>query len=276
MRRLVTGDSTSVTDDDGYRAFCDIAAGDPYAFSAFRRHEIVVGVLEHVSQAEGLESIEAALNQCPQYEGMLEEFRRNDSIGGPVLQRFEGIGDWSPTTLRYIKILSDLESLFGDLAGMHIVEIGAGYGGQCRIIHARFTPGSYTILDLPEPGRLAGRYLTAVGVGQVSINPPLEDLRRKRIDLVISNYALSEIRRSVQQQYLDSVVLHAARGYMLWNNLAVRRKSEKRFSLADQPLSAEEVSGLVPGASVVRNGPLILRSDVGFANALVLWGERRT
>src|SRR5438876_1073823 len=76
-------------------------------------------------------------------------FRRNDNCGSPRTHDFGGdIGPMAPTTLRYIKILSDLETWFGSLGGKRVVEIGGGYGGQCAVIKTRFRVSSYTLIDL--------------------------------------------------------------------------------------------------------------------------------
>src|SRR5579863_3084704 len=150
LRRLRHGAPTSMTDSPGYRALCNLAASSPAGLAAFRSWPGYRGVLEHVDSSTGRQALALALSRHPEYLPLLSEFRRNDSVGSPALESYEGFGEWSPTTLRYLKILSDIEDFFGDLSGMHIVEIGAGYGGQCRLILSRFPNIAYTIIDLPE------------------------------------------------------------------------------------------------------------------------------
>ena len=272
-RRAIDGRRSSLTDTRKYRAFCRLAARDDTVFASFRASRIYVDMVESAQRDDGQQSLTGTLAQQPSYRSQLEEFHRNDTVGGPRREHFEGVGDWSPTTLRYLKILSDLETLFGDLSGLHIVEIGAGYGGQCRLILARFPVASYTILDLPEPGALAARYLAALGARGISVNPPPEQLRAQPIDLAISNYALSEIRRSVQQDYLDRVVMRARRGYMLWNEPALRFLAKRRLPPKDRPYTAEEAARQIPGSRVVREGSMLLRGDRQLANSLIIWGD---
>ena len=50
-----------------------------------------------------------------------------------------------------MKVLGDLLMMFGDLSGMHIVEVGAGYGGQCLAIHTLCRPAGLTFRDDPHP-----------------------------------------------------------------------------------------------------------------------------
>jgi putative sugar O-methyltransferase len=247
IRRAVDARRSSLTDTRKYRAFCRLASRDSAVFASFRAAHIYEDMVENAKREDGEQSLTSLLARHPGYSAWFEEFRRNDSVGGPRTEDFEGFGRWAPTTLRYVKILGDLESLFGGLDSMHIVEIGAGYGGQCRLIMARFPSASYTILDLPEPGALAARFLDALGARGVAVNPPAEALRAKPIDLVISNYALSEIRGSVQQGYLEQVVVRAGRGYMLWNEPALRFLARRRLPPKDPPYTAEEAPAGSPG-----------------------------
>jgi hypothetical protein len=259
---------SSISDIEDYRRFCLRAANDPSAFACFRRDPLYTQILEHVTPNVGTEAAAVTLERTPDYRNQLEEFRRNDACGDPVLHTFGDIGAFSPTTLRYIKILSDLEVLFGDLTGFHVVEIGGGYGGQCRLIRTRFSVASYTIFDLPEPAALTRRYLDALGIRDVALNPPGLD---GPIDLALSNYALSEIRLSRQDGYLRNVLLRAARGYMIWNATALRRSAKTRLPAADQPYAAEAIAAMIPGARIERNVPLLLSDDVARRNVLIHW-----
>jgi hypothetical protein len=260
---------SSVSDIASYRNACSRAARDPSTFSQFRRDPAYTEILEHVTPLVAAEAARIALERFPAYRDYLEEFRRNDTCGGPFLHSFADIGAFAPTTLRYVKVLSDLETLFGDLSGWRIVEIGGGYGGQCRIIRARFAVKSYTIYDLPEAAELASRYLEAFGFRDVSFNPPSP--LEAEADLVLSNYALSEIRRSSQDEYLAGVVRKAARGYMIWNETATRRAARVRLPAADRPYAAEDVAKIVPRARIERELPLLLSDDVARGNVLIRW-----
>ena len=143
----------------------------------------------------------------------------------------------SATTWRYIKVLSDLQMLFGDLDGWDVVEIGAGYGGQCKIINDLYDFSSYTIYDLEPVARLAQKYLRRVGSFAVD-KLRLADFRRlgqdkrRMYDLVISNWALSECTKEIQDLYIEHVLRRSRRGYITYNQISHRcgidsyRKSE--------------------------------------------------
>ena len=84
----------------------------------------------------------------------MDAFKSNDKYGSPFVFDYPGVENISPTTLRYIKVLSDLKKHFGPLDGMNICEIGVGYGGQCRIINSMYRPSTYTLVDIRPALRL--------------------------------------------------------------------------------------------------------------------------
>ena len=129
----------------------------------------------------------------------------NDFYGSPKLHNY-GQKKFSTSTLQYIGVLSKLIELFGSLDGMRIVEIGGGYGGQCRTIYDMFTPECYHIIDLPEVCELQRRYCQAKCFTEPT---------GQQYDLVISNYALSEIVNN--KLYIDEVVKKSEHGYLTCN-----------------------------------------------------------
>ena len=121
---------------------------------------------------------------------------------------------FSPTTLRYIHVLSELDKVFDLSKIKSIGEIGGGYGGQAAVL-LRFLRGpvDYHIFDLPEPKALAIRFLSRLGY-------ELSFQKHAELDLLISNYAFSELNSSVQQAYFDDVVVKARQVYMVYNHIS--------------------------------------------------------
>ena len=80
----------------------------------------------------------------------------------------------------FAKKLKDMES---------IVEIGAGYGDMCSVVHALGFKGKYTIVDIPETQPIQEFYL-----GKQDIKPTwsFEDDNVSHADLVIATWSLSE------------------------------------------------------------------------------------
>lgn len=105
--------------------------------------------------------------------------------------------------------LQNIVKNFGSLDGMRICEIGGGYGGQAKAILDVYKPASYRIIDLLEVCKLQSRYL----LGTIVTPSPL--LYNEDYDLVISNYALSEIPDN--KLYIDEVVKRSKHGYITCN-----------------------------------------------------------
>lgn len=210
---------TSLTDNFDYPEFCLQASLNYSIFKDFRRNEIYRIALEHDSFEQGLEYLEATQQSGSNVLSKIDEFRKNDLIGNPEVFDYDAIARIAPPTLRYIKILSDLESEFGTLDNLNICEIGVGYGGMCRIINSYFNVRSYTLVDLKPVLMLAQRYLDNYPLQTTLAYKTMHELQKESYDLFISNYAFTEIRREIQQVYLEKVVLSAARGYITYNEI---------------------------------------------------------
>lgn len=202
---------------EAYLSACEQAVATT-DLGSFKRMPAYRTILEHVSRNTGREYLEVVLTNNPQLQNRFDRFVENDRFGDPqVFSYADGSWRFSPTTLRYIKVVSDLIDLFGELAGMRIIEIGGGYGGQCKIIADVFEFQSYTLVDLPPVAALQRKYLSLLNVAGCRCITP-DQLTDGEYDLIISNYALSELDRSAQDAYTDTVLQHSQRGYLTWNS----------------------------------------------------------
>ena len=209
---------SSISDTYKYRNACQMAALFDSDFNSFKRNPEYNAILEHVSEDQGRQYKQHLDAYFPDYLYKLEQFKENDAYGSPVVFEYEGIGNFSPTTLRYIKVLSDLSHLFGSLDNFNIIEIGVGYGGQCKVISDFFNINKYTLVDLDEALNLTDKYLKKLNVKNVQVVRPLEiTALDKEFDLVISNYAFTELSRSIQELYLNKILLRSSHGYMTCN-----------------------------------------------------------
>jgi putative sugar O-methyltransferase len=249
---------TSFTDSSGYTTLCARAAKDPDVFRTFKSDPTYTAVLEHVTCAQGAEYLRIALEQSPQLEHLFDRFRENDQLGGPSTCDYGEQGRFSPTTLRYTKVLSDLQRLFGGRDGLDILEIGGGYGGQCFITSVGAPPASYSIVDLPPCLALQRTYLDAIGVKNARFIDPDSLDPSARYDLVISNYAFSECVRAVQERYVDLVLTRAERGYITCNWVNPPHYAS---------FAAEELLDAIPGSRFIPEVP-----QTGVANAILVWG----
>lgn len=214
--------NTSLTDTKAgkYPSFCASAANDDSVFAHFRVNRIYQQVLEHVDDEMGQKYLDVILRSKRFNEENFTSFQQNDWYGGASIRYYKEIGYMCPSTLRYIKVLSDLIEKFGDLNDKDICEIGIGYGGQARIIMAMFKPGSYTFVDLDSVLLLAKKYLSHFDISTTLSFMRMEDLQKSDYDLFISNYAFSELRANIQDVYIEKIVKNAKHGYITFNNIA--------------------------------------------------------
>ena len=214
MRHL----QSSISDTYNYKNACQMAALYDLDFNSFKRNPEFNAILEHVSEDQGRQYKQHLDTYFPEYLCKLKQFKENDVHGSPVLFEYKGIGKISPTTLRYIKVLSDLKHLFGSLDNFNIIEIGVGYGGQCKVISDFFNINKYYLVDLEEVLNLADKYLKKLNVKNVEIVKPFEiTALDKRFDLIISNYAFTELSRCFQELYLEKILVGCSHGYITCN-----------------------------------------------------------
>lgn len=196
-----------------YLSACELIATDDTAFSNFKKNPAYTPILEHVSVELGYMYL-ALLND--ETKKLIPEAHSiNDTKGNPLVMSTP-FGVVSPTTVRYLKVLQDLNSIFKLTEISSVVEIGAGYGGQARLLMSFFNNiKSYTCFDLKEPAQLQNRYNEDLE-GFKSF-PFSEDLGSIQADLVISNYAFSELTKKVQDTYIEYVLNNCPRGYIMYN-----------------------------------------------------------
>jgi len=144
--------------------------------------------------------------------------------------------------MRYLWNVVDMERHGVVLDEANIVEVGGGYGGLCRMIHEFHKPRSYTIIDLPEALTLTERYLKCYEIEARMIS--CEAYGEEPVDTFISNYALTELSKDVQNDYVNKIMTHAVYGYVTFNSQP--RNASMQWSLKD-------LSRMVPGKCVIEN-----------------------
>jgi hypothetical protein len=207
----------SISDTQEYKNVCINAANNDVYFNIFKNNPTYNGILEHVSERQGNLYLDYIKNNSPELVENIENFKCNDTHGGPIKFEYTGIGEISPSTLRYIKVLSDIKNIFGDISGKKIIEIGAGYGGQCLIINKLFKPSEYSIIDLDEASELSHKYLNINGIESRIIKISEVNDIDEDFDIVISNYAYSELGKNLQDLYYDKIIKRSKNGYLTYN-----------------------------------------------------------
>ena len=207
----------SISCNTSYPNICLQASEDDAVFNIFKTLPQYKDILEHTSPQMGIEYLSIIERDNPillDY-GNIEKFKENDIYGGSDKWMYSDILI-SPSTLRYIKVLSDLIKIFGNLNGFKIAEIGGGYGGQCKIINDYFNIKNYHIVDLPEVNLLTKKYLGKLNINNVRFSTS-KDLIPEDYDLVISNYAYTELDRELQDIYKLNIIDNSKNGYLTCN-----------------------------------------------------------
>lgn len=207
----------SISDTIDYKNVCLEASTNENLFNNFKNNPVYNGILEHVSKEQGQLYLNYINNNFPNLDEYIDRFKKNDIYGGTFLSEYDKIGHISPSTLRYIKVLSDLDTLFGDLNNKKIVEIGVGYGGQCFILSQYYKINDYSLIDLDESLLLTDKYLNKLDVSHRIINIDNISELDEDFDLVISNYAYSELSRELQDLYYEKVIKRSKNGYFTYN-----------------------------------------------------------
>lgn len=204
---------------NNYLRICQEAFIDRNMFQNYRRQKSTKGVVETLGMQQGYNFILEIEKEYPDLLKHLKKFSTSDGVGNPKVYYYDKIKmRIAPTTLRYIKVLGELLSIFGSLDDMNIVEIGVGYGGQCKIIHDWCHPKSYTIVDFSNVLRLSQKFLSQFKI-EVILRE-ISDESKIAYDLCISNYAFSEIEKNYQEFYDKHIIQNSSKGYMICNCLS--------------------------------------------------------
>lgn len=153
-----------------YRAACKLAAIDDKAFANFRNDPHIACVIENTTKEWSDKALE--------------------KMG------------YTPTMVRYWYIYHLMNGIYGTIIPYDIVEIGAGYGGLCRIIMEAYNGREYIIFDLPEVVDLQARYLSNFSINPVYQHKPVEI----ESDLCLSWCAWSELSRELREEYAEKVI----------------------------------------------------------------------
>lgn len=250
---------SSLSDTTEYQALCAAAIADRKVLARFKSEKNYTRILEHVNYEMGRKYLDFLVDEPAALELLLEVNRVE--IGNPERYHFPGLGLVSPTQIRYAKILCEITELFGPLNNMRIIEIGVGNGGQCFQICKTYNVAGYFLYDLPVVQELTKLVLKTQGLTKEPSFPPISPLEENPSDLLISNYAFSELTREHQEIYFEKIIRHSNRGYVLFNHIQ---------NDTSKSMSAEEFSSRIPGSIIIDETPTTHPDNV-----LIVWGYTR-
>lgn len=252
----------SDSENGKYGAVVTKALSNQKAFDTFKRKRAYRKILEHVSRAQGEDYLKIVSSRKDGLlEVALETVFKSDDVGSPVKHQYECVEPaLSPTTLRYLKVASDLKGLFGEGVD-RIAEIGCGYGGQTLVNDQLLKFRYATLFDLPFVNELIRKYLNTMLLNGAYRVATINETLPENYDLVVSNYAFSELPTILQQAYIRKVVANAKRGYLTMNSGLGGKRSVGKLSL-------EQLQELLPPFEIYEEEPL-----TSPFNYIIVWGH---
>jgi len=240
------------------------ATKDYKSFSNFKRSLNYREILEHVSKDQGQVYLDNIIQNSPDLLGNINIFKENDAVGNPIVYEYKGIGLISPTSLRYLKVASDLKIIFGEQIGDKIVEIGCGYGGQALINDRVFKIKQYKLIDLPPVLTLISKYLESYILNCAYETSTLNQISTAdKYDLAISNYAFSELPGPLQRMYIEKILKNCKKGYLTMNS----GKSDTKTDHLGR-MTIKQLEKLLPPFEILEEKPLTNNE-----NYIIVWGR---
>ena len=229
---------------DPYVEICTEAVENESTFSKFKKDPRYTSILEHVSPEQGNKYIDG-ISQYDIDEDLINKFKENDTVGGSSLVNYDKpYGSISPSTLRYIKNSLDISDFYGEGQLNKIVEIGGGYGGLCKSISCLCDFDQYHIYDIDAASKLQQKYLSQFNMDNIFFHTEIDEI--KEVDLVVSNYAYSELNGDLQEQYYEKVIKNAKKVYMILNKGEVDREVFLERARKDFKVKVEQVLDFWP------------------------------
>jgi len=264
--RRVFSSSPRKSDSDStyYSHFVHSAINSEKVFKKFRRNFYYRQILEHVNYKLGFKYLSRLSKQSIEDLKNFQDVAALSFVGSPRRFYFTSLGLISPTMIRYQYVSQELQKYFGNSIGKNVAEIGIGFGGQYAILNNSYNIDRYTMFDLPQVMELTRKVLNSAGVESSKINAGnIEDPIIQGCDLVISNYAFSELPRDIQMKYIGGVMAKSQRGYLIMNSgkTDFSGRSSGKYTL-------EELRKVLPYFEVFKEDPL-----TGPDNYVIVWGH---
>lgn len=254
----------SESDNGNYASDVLQALKNQKSFDNFKRSYSYRCILENVSEDQGRDCLKILESRNDNIlNALIDSVLTSDEVGNPIKFKYDGYSKpLSPTTIRYVKVASDLNILFGSNLG-NIAEIGPGYGGQTLVNDQLLNVASARLFDLPFVNKLIERYLNTHLLNGAYYTTVINKEVPRDYDLVISNCAFSELPKKLQLVYIDKVLSKAKRGYLTMN---------MNTGVGGLPsvgkLSLNELKEALPKFSIIEEQPL-----TGKHNYIIIWGH---
>lgn len=206
-----------------YLNICESIIKDEKLFRNFKNNKKYTTVLEHLSKEKAFKFYNKIDKSI-----INEDIFINDTIGNPKIENFDNY-KISSSTVRYIYVLYMIKSLFNNIDGWDIIEVGGGYGGQCLTLSTMFNFNCYDLIDQEGPSKLTEKYLNNFDIKNFNIKAT-----KNKYDLFISNYAFSEFDKNLQKYYYDKYIKNSKHIFMIINSPIIDKFGDcKKIELKD-------------------------------------------
>ena len=255
----------SDSDSTPYTDFVSSAVRDDKKLGKFRRAYSYRTILEHVDFQLGHEYLSRLTPATIAFYLNDSALKNLSKVGSPRVYYYLQLGWISPTVIRYLYVNQRILDLFSSKGVKKVGEIGIGFGGQFAITSKSMRLTEYSMYDLPVVLSLSEKTLGNANLlngsfKQQSIEPVIPN----SFDLVISNYAFSELPADVQRDYILKIFKNTSCGYLTMNSgrSDVTGRSLGKMSLA-------EITAAIPGCEILEEDPI-----TGPDNYIIVWGHQ--
>lgn len=219
--------------------------------SPWKQNATLKVVLEHVPFEKGIGFLTRILAEHKLLPNEIVELsKRNDSIGGGVVQKFDGLpAPVTPSSLRYIfhacEVLSSAKAK--GQTSIRIVEVGCGYGGLALVL-SMLAPRfgiqiqKYVLYDLPGPQALQKKFLETTRMPVSFEFPSCSDFGASVTGSgwwLVSAYSIGEFDEGTASKYLRTLIPRTqfgGGGFLIWNTHSV---SPVVFQAAEERVCVE-------------------------------------
>ena len=249
LTALLRGEQMFDLSDYVHVPVCEEAVNSSDSFNTFKLDRRFTTILEHTAVDNSHQFMNQIISTYTDYVKLIDWglVKQNDILGSAYIVEYPQLASvvtlddylFSPSTVAYVfkalDILNHIQKC--KLNSVDILEIGAGYGGQCKMVIDmanlfNIKINSYTLVDLYWPNMLQKKYLEELGYSKninfIYYENLLDGEALPSFNYLISVYALGEFTKETQQFYIDKMI-NFSNHYIVWNTPDIHEK----FLLSD-------------------------------------------
>lgn len=218
---------SSISEKTPWVLMCSAFAEGGVSSRNFRRTSAIRDIVETVGAIEG-RFYARRIGEWGSHWLTDPRIEEIDGWGDPI--RWPGLllgapHAFSPTTLRYLATALWLKRNGYLTSGARVTEIGVGFGGLAAM-NALVSQAYTTLVDLPQVEQAALKMLDENNLAGWASPAKVPD--DTTIDLVVSNYAFTELNSTIQEDYLHKYLKRSTRGVIVSNSSVFAKSIQGR------------------------------------------------